>query len=73
VLREQIADESVDLIYLDQPFNSKANYNILFKSKTGDGSDAQIERSEGRKSQCAPWEWRRLASYIWLTKPNVPN
>ena len=35
-------DECVDLIYLDPPFNSNANYNILFKSKTGDGADAQI-------------------------------
>ena len=43
VLQEYIASYSVDLIYLDPPFNSNANYNILFKSKTGDGSDAQIE------------------------------
>lgn len=39
VLRESIASESVDLFYLDPPFNSNANYNILFKSKTGDGAD----------------------------------
>ncbi|MEO6034825.1 MAG: hypothetical protein ABIQ35_06195, partial [Verrucomicrobiota bacterium] len=32
VLREQIKDESVDLIYLDPPFNSKRDYNLLFKS-----------------------------------------
>ena len=40
VLRDHIASERVDLIYLDPPFNSNANYNILFKSKTGDGADA---------------------------------
>ena len=32
VLRDQLADESVDLIYLDPPFNSKRDYNLLFKS-----------------------------------------
>ncbi|PZO68315.1 MAG: site-specific DNA-methyltransferase [Paracoccus denitrificans] len=43
VLRDSIADESVDLIYLDPPFNSNANYNVLFRSPTGDQSAAQIE------------------------------
>ena len=35
VLREHIGDESVDLIYLDPPFNSNANYNVLFKAPAG--------------------------------------
>jgi site-specific DNA-methyltransferase (adenine-specific) len=43
VLREQVTDESVDLVYLDPPFNSNANYSILFKDKGGQGNDAQIE------------------------------
>ena len=30
-LRDSIADESVDLIYLDPPFNSNASYNVLFR------------------------------------------
>ncbi len=42
VLRE-FERESVDLIYLDPPFNSQANYNVLFKSPSGEQSHAQIE------------------------------
>jgi DNA modification methylase len=55
VLRESIADESVDLIYLDPPFNSNANYNVLFKSKTGEGADAQITAFEDT------WHWNDKA------------
>ena len=55
VLREQIADESVDLIYLDPPFNSNANYNVLFKSKSGEGADAQITAFEDT------WHWNQSA------------
>ncbi len=43
VLRDSIRDESVDLIYLDPPFNSNAGYNVLFKAPDGSGSAAQIE------------------------------
>jgi adenine specific DNA methylase Mod len=46
VLREHIANESVDLIYLDPPFNSKRDYNLLFKSPKGVTSEAQIEAFE---------------------------
>ncbi len=35
ILREHLPDESVDLIYLDPPFNSQANYNILFRDEKG--------------------------------------
>jgi DNA modification methylase len=44
VLRSNVKDESVDLIYLDPPFNSSENYNILFRSpKTEEQSHAQIQ------------------------------
>ncbi len=36
ILREHVPDESVDLIYLDPPFNSSATYNVLFKEKSGE-------------------------------------
>lgn len=51
VLREFIADESVDLIYLDPPFNSNAGYNVLFKSASGARADASIEAFDDS------WTW----------------
>ena len=51
VLRDSIATESVDLVYLDPPFNSQANYNVLFKGPSGKGADAQIEAFEDT------WHW----------------
>ena len=35
ILRRYIDDESIDLIYLDPPFNSNADYNVLFSEKDG--------------------------------------
>lgn len=55
VLREHVPDESVDLVYLDPPFNSKANYNILFRSPAGDDSEAQVEAFEDT------WHWNDAA------------
>lgn len=43
VLRDRIASESVDLVYLDPPFNSNRSYNVLFTSRSGDEAPAQIE------------------------------
>ncbi len=51
VLREYIAKESVDLIYLDPPFNSKRDYNLLFKTPKGHDSDASITAFEDS------WHW----------------
>ncbi len=55
VLREHIRDESVDLIYLDPPFNSNATYNVLFRGPSGDQSQAQIEAFEDT------WHWNNAA------------
>jgi len=42
ILRQYIPDESVDLVYLDPPFNSNQNYNVLFKEENGTASAAQV-------------------------------
>jgi site-specific DNA-methyltransferase (adenine-specific) len=46
VLREHIASESVNLIYLDPPLDEKCDYNLLFKSSKAVTSEAQIEAFE---------------------------
>ena len=51
VLRRHIDDESVDLVYLDPPFNSQATYNVLFRSTSGEQSRAQIEAFDDT------WHW----------------
>lgn len=56
VLREHLADESVDLIYLDPPFNSQRDYNLLFKSPKGAKSEAQIEAFKDS------WYWGEQAA-----------
>jgi site-specific DNA-methyltransferase (adenine-specific) len=42
VLRQHIKDESVDLIYLDPPFNSRQDHNALFAEKDPTRSSSQI-------------------------------
>ena len=51
ILREHIPDESVDLVYLDPPFNSRATYNVLFREKSGEESAAQITAFDDT------WHW----------------
>jgi DNA modification methylase len=43
ILREYVEPASVDLVYLDPPFNSKADYNVLFRSPASDVANAQVE------------------------------
>ena len=51
ILRQHVANESVDLIYLDPPFNSNATYNVLFHEKSGEQSAAQITAFDDT------WHW----------------
>ncbi len=55
ILREYVADASVDLVYLDPPFNSNRTYNVLFKPESGAEAEAQIAAFEDT------WHWNRAA------------
>ncbi len=56
VLRRHVADESVDLIYLDPPFKSNQNYNVLFAERDGTRAAAQIKAFEDT------WRWDDAAA-----------
>ena len=51
ILRTHIPDESVDLIYIDPPFNSNQAYNVIFSETDGSSSQAQIQAFEDT------WRW----------------
>lgn len=51
ILRRYLPDESVDLVYLDPPFNSNRDYNVIFKDESGRRSDAQLVAFEDT------WHW----------------
>ncbi len=51
ILRNHIPDESVDLIYIDPPFNSNQAYNVIFSESDGSSSQAQIRAFEDT------WSW----------------
>ena len=67
ILTRYIADESVDLVYLDPPFNSKRDYNLLFKSPKGHSSEAQIEAFEDT------WHWNQQAEREFDDLLHQPN
>lgn len=56
ILRRYVKDESVDLVYLDPPFNSNATYNVLFGGKGGAKSAAQIQAFDDT------WHWDDAAA-----------
>ena len=51
ILRNHIPDESIDLIYIDPPFNSNQAYNVIFSETDGSSSQAQIQAFEDT------WRW----------------
>lgn len=59
ILRRYIKDESVDLIYLDPPFKSNQDYNVLFKERNGTQSAAQIHAFEDT------WQWDEAAALAY--------
>jgi len=59
VLRRHIADESVDLVYLDPPFNSNASYNVLFGGKGAGKAAAQVRAFEDT------WHWDEAAALVF--------
>ncbi|MEV3927059.1 DNA methyltransferase [Actinomadura coerulea] len=63
-----MATESVDLVYLDPPFNSNRSYNVLFKEKSGDESPAQIEAF----GDTWTWSQETEALYLELLSSPVP-
>lgn len=60
ILRNHIEDESIDLIYLDPPFNSNASYNVLFRESDGKSSDAQITAFEDT------WHWDTATELAYM-------
>jgi len=67
VLRQHIQDESVDLVYLDPPFNSSADYNVLFDEVDGIQSAAQIQAFEDT------WRWDEIADETYRRLTDTPG
>src|SRR5215210_5273812 len=59
ILREHIADQSVDLVYLDPPFNSNRSYNVLFREESGQEAQSQITAFEDT------WHWNQAAEQAY--------
>lgn len=59
ILRRYVKDEPVDLVYLDPPFNSNQDYNVLFEEQDGSRAPAQIKAFEDT------WRWDRSAAQAY--------
>ena len=71
ILREHVPDESVDLVYLDPPFNSNASYNVLFREQSGEESPAQI------RAFTDTWAWTQESERTYeneiILNPSTPE
>jgi len=63
VMRQHLADESVDLVYLDPPFNSARDYNVLFKQAKKDENQAQITAFTDT------WQWSKARYEQFFEEP----
>ena len=59
VMRRHIKDETVDLVYLDPPFNSNTNYNVLFAEKDGSKAASQIQAFSDT------WTWNQESEAVF--------
>lgn len=69
VLRKSVASESVDLVYLDPPFNSNRNYNVIFARQASSSDTAQIQAFDDT------WRWTQVTEeqYVELLNGGAPN
>ncbi len=60
ILRAYVKDETIDLVYLDPPFNSNQDYNVLFAEQDGSRSAAQIQAFKDS------WRWDQEAANAFM-------
>lgn len=65
--KTHFSDDSIDLIYLDPPFNSNADYNIIFSEKEGAKSQAQLKAFDDT------WKWEKESSHQALLELTVSS
>lgn len=65
ILRRFIPDESIDLVYLDPPFSSNREYNVIFRNEAGRKSDAQMLAFEDY------WHWGPTADRVFADLTNT--
>jgi site-specific DNA-methyltransferase (adenine-specific) len=67
VLRRHVGDDTVDLVYLDPPFNSAQDYNAFFHEKDGTAAASQIKAFEDT------WHWDTAAARVYQEVTEQPG